>query len=121
MLLKNQSVKWDDDCQVAFERIERCLMSPPVLVPLVPGRPIILYMTVLDELMGCVLGQHDEYGKKRMSHLLLEQEIHSMRDELHVTRKGMLCLGMCGSPFGAVYVELYYLVGFQNGFSQVHF
>jgi len=39
-------------------------MNPHVLVPPVPGRPLILYMTVLDESMGCVLGQHDESGKR---------------------------------------------------------
>ena len=49
---------------MAFERIKRYLMNPPVLVPLVPKRPHILYMTVLDESMGCVLGQHDESGKR---------------------------------------------------------
>ena len=30
-----------------------------MLIPPVPGRPLIMYMTVLDELMECVLGQHD--------------------------------------------------------------
>ena len=39
-------------------------MNPSVLMPPVPGRPLILYMTVLDELMGCMLGQHDESGKR---------------------------------------------------------
>jgi len=39
-------------------------MNPPVLVPSVPKRPIILYMTMLDESMGCVLGQHDESEKR---------------------------------------------------------
>ena len=39
-------------------------MNPPVLVPPVPGRPLILYMTILDGSIGCVLGQHDESGKK---------------------------------------------------------
>ena len=58
--------------------------------------------------------------KKRTSHLLLEQEIHSMQDELLVSRKDMLCLGMGSSPFEAVYVELHYLVDVQNGSSQVH-
>ena len=48
---KNQSVQWDDDCQLAFKKIKRCLMNPPMLVPLVPRRPLILYMTVLDESM----------------------------------------------------------------------
>ena len=65
LLCKNQSVKWDDDCQVAFERIKWCLMNPHVLVPPVPGRPLILYRTVLDESMGCVLGQHAESRKRK--------------------------------------------------------
>jgi len=39
-------------------------MNPPVLVPPVPGRPLILYMTVLDESMGCMLGQLGESGKR---------------------------------------------------------
>ena len=39
-------------------------MNPLVLVLPVPGRPLILFMTILDELMGCVLGQHDESGKR---------------------------------------------------------
>jgi len=40
-------------------------MNPPVLMPPVPGRPLILYMTILDESMGCMLGQHDESGKRK--------------------------------------------------------
>ena len=39
-------------------------MNPPVLVPPMSERPLILYMTVLDELIGCMLGQHDKSGKK---------------------------------------------------------
>ena len=64
LLCKNQSIQWDDDCQVAFERIKRYLMNPPVLVPPALGRPLILCMTVFDESMGCVLGQHNESGKR---------------------------------------------------------
>ena len=63
---------------------------------------------------------HDESGKKRMVHLLLKQEIHSMRDELLIIRKDLLCLGVGSSPFEAIYVELHYLVGVQNGSNQVH-
>ena len=58
--------------------------------------------------------------KKGTSHLLLEQEIHNMRDELLVVRKDMLCLGVASSSFKAIYVELHYLVGVQNGSPQVH-
>ena len=43
-----------------------------------------------------------------------------MRDELLVARENILCHGMGSSPFEAVYVELHYLVGVQNGSRQVH-
>ena len=64
LLRKNQSANWDENCQKAFEKIKQYLMNPPVLVPPVPGRPLILYMTVLDDSMGYVLGQHDESGRR---------------------------------------------------------
>jgi len=58
--------------------------------------------------------------EKRTSHLLLEQDIHSVRDELLITRKDMVCLGMGNTPFEVVYVELHYLVGVQSGSNQIH-
>ncbi|XP_017428581.2 uncharacterized protein LOC108336620 [Vigna angularis] len=64
LLRKDQAVVWNEDCQAAFEKIKRYLQDPPVLRPPEPGRPLILYLTVLDKSMGCVLGQHDEAGKK---------------------------------------------------------
>nr|XP_027122157.1 uncharacterized protein LOC113739111 [Coffea arabica] len=32
-----------------------------------PGRPLIMYLSVLDEAVGCVLGQHDESGRKEQA------------------------------------------------------
>ena len=40
------------------------LQEPPILMLPVEGRPLILYLTVLDNLMGYVLGHHDESGRK---------------------------------------------------------
>jgi len=57
---KNQVVEWNEDCQNAFDKIKEYLKEPPILRPPVPGRPLILYLTILDGSMGCVLGQHDE-------------------------------------------------------------
>ena len=64
LLRKNQVVEWNEDCQIAFDKIKQYLREPPILRPPVPGRPFILYLTVLDGSMDCVLGQHDETGKK---------------------------------------------------------
>ena len=64
LLRKNQPVKWNDECQEAFEKIKLYLQNPPILVPPVPGRPLILYLTVLENSMGCVLCQNDDSGRK---------------------------------------------------------
>ena len=64
LLHKDQSIRWNDDCQEAFGKIQQCLMNPPVLMPPVAGRPLFLYMIVLDESMGCMLRQHDDSSKR---------------------------------------------------------
>ena len=50
MLREHNSGKWDEDCQEAFDKMKEYLTSPPVLVPLVPGKPLILYLTVHQKL-----------------------------------------------------------------------
>ena len=55
LLRKNQPTVWNDDCHHAFENIKECLLSPPVLVPPIPRRPLLLYFSVLDMALGCML------------------------------------------------------------------
>ncbi|RVW68741.1 Retrovirus-related Pol polyprotein from transposon 412 [Vitis vinifera] len=78
LLRKNQPTVWNDDCQRAFERIKECLLSPPVLVPPTPGRPLLLYLSVSDMALGCMLAQLDDLGKERaiyyLSKRMLEYE-----------------------------------------------
>src|ERR1044072_5893749 len=64
LLRKDQKVVWTEDCQKAFDSIKEYLSEPPILIPPVEGRPLIIYLTVLEESMGCVLGQQDETGKR---------------------------------------------------------
>ena len=63
-LLKHDSREWTGECQIAFERVKNYLSTPPILVPPIPGKPLILYLTIHEKSMGCVLGQHDETRKK---------------------------------------------------------
>ena len=79
LLRKNQAVLWNSDCQEAFEKIKQSLANPPVLMPPVTGRPLFLYMTVLDESMGCVLGQHDDSGKKEQAIYYLSKKFTHVR------------------------------------------
>jgi len=67
LLKKDAAIKWTDDCQNAFDRINEYLSKPPVLVPPEPGRPLFLYLSVMDNSFGCVLGQHDATGKKEQA------------------------------------------------------
>ena len=62
LLKKDQVVRCNDECQAASDKIKEYLQKPPILMPPVEGRPFIMYLTVLDNFMGCVLGQHDESG-----------------------------------------------------------
>ena len=78
LLRKNQPTVWNNDCQSAFENIKECLLSPPFLVPPTPGRPLLLYLSVSDIALGCMLAQLDDSGKERsiyyLSNRMLEYE-----------------------------------------------
>ena len=64
LLKKDQVVKWNDDYQIDFDKIKEYLQEPLILIPPVEGRLLIMYLTVLENSMGCVMGQHDESGRK---------------------------------------------------------
>ncbi|KAG8503553.1 hypothetical protein CXB51_001491 [Gossypium anomalum] len=48
----------------AFDKVKQYLLNAPVLSPPSPDRLLILYLSVFSNSMGCVLGQHDESGRK---------------------------------------------------------
>ena len=78
LLRKNQLTIWNDDCQRAFEKIKECLLSPPVLVPPTPGQPLLLYLSVSNMALGCMLVQLNDSEKERaiyyLSKRMLEYE-----------------------------------------------
>ncbi|XP_052477785.1 uncharacterized protein LOC128033760 [Gossypium raimondii] len=65
LLRKRNSGEWNEECQMTFEKLKQYLSNPSVLVPPTPGKPLILYLTVFENSMGCILGQHDESGKRK--------------------------------------------------------
>ena len=67
LLKKDDAVKWTEDCQRAFEKIKEYLSNPPVLVPPEPDRPLYLYLSVTDNSIGCILGQHDATRRKEQA------------------------------------------------------
>ncbi|XP_070032923.1 uncharacterized protein [Nicotiana tomentosiformis] len=77
LLKKDASIKWTDECQEAFDKIKEYMLNSPVLVPPEPGRPLFLYVTVLENSFGCVLGQHDVTGKREQSIYYLNKKFTS--------------------------------------------
>ena len=65
LLRKNQPIVWNDDCQLAFEKINEYFLSLFVLVPPMSGRTLLLYFSVSDMALECVLAQLDDSGKER--------------------------------------------------------
>ena len=39
---------WDDECQQALDKLKEYLQNPPILWVLIKGKPLILYITVMD-------------------------------------------------------------------------
>ena len=78
LLRKNQPTVWNDDCQRAVEKIQECLLSSPILVSPTPGWPLLLFLSVSDMTLGCMLAQLDDSGKERaifyLSKRMLEYE-----------------------------------------------
>uniref|UniRef100_A0A2N9HCM9 Integrase catalytic domain-containing protein n=1 Tax=Fagus sylvatica TaxID=28930 RepID=A0A2N9HCM9_FAGSY len=82
LLRKDVKIKWTEDCQKAFDKIKEYLLNPPILVPPTPGRPLILYLTVQEASMGCMLGQQDETGKKEQAIYYLSKKFTEAGDPL---------------------------------------
>jgi hypothetical protein len=46
---------WTNDAEEAFQELKRYLTSPPVMVALEPGEPLLLYITATSEAVSMVL------------------------------------------------------------------
>ena len=53
-----------------FDGLKRYISSLPVLKPPIPRKPLILYVSVINDSVGAVLAQHDEEGKERATYYL---------------------------------------------------
>ena len=70
LLKKGATIKWNGECEEAFNQIKQYLTNAPVLVAPTLRCPLFLYLTILPESMGCVLGQKDKNGRDRAIYYL---------------------------------------------------
>ncbi|XP_075663149.1 uncharacterized protein LOC142632669 [Castanea sativa] len=64
LLKKEVPTVWNEQCQEAFENIKSYLMKPPILVPLVLEKPLLLYLITTDTTMTVLLAQYLEESRK---------------------------------------------------------
>lgn len=77
----------NEDCQKAFDKVKKYLKNPPILVPLTPGRPLLMYLSVMEASMSCVLGQHDETGRKERAIYYLSKKFTDYETRYTVLEK----------------------------------
>ena len=90
MLRKHNFGVWDEECQVAFDKVKEYLTNPPVLVPSVQGKILLLYLTMFERSMGCILGQHDETGCKEQAIYLSKKKFTDYESRYSLLEK-MCC------------------------------
>ena len=90
LLKKHDSWEWTEECQMAFDKVKDYLSTSPILVPPIPKKPLILYLTVHEKSMGCVLGQHDETEKKEHAIYYLSKKFTEYESKYPLVEK-MCC------------------------------
>ena len=63
LLKKGEPKEWIKDCPKAFEAVKEYLSNPPILAPPKLGRPLNLYLSVIENALGSVLAQKIRISK----------------------------------------------------------
>ena len=70
LLRKNEPHEWNDECQKDFELIKGYLLHPPILVPSMHGKPLLLYLSIIKDAVGSMLAQEDDDKNERAVYYL---------------------------------------------------
>uniref|UniRef100_A0A2N9HMG0 Uncharacterized protein n=1 Tax=Fagus sylvatica TaxID=28930 RepID=A0A2N9HMG0_FAGSY len=100
-----------------FDKIKEYLLNPPILVPPTPGRPLILYLTVQEASMGCMLGQQDETGKKEQAIYYLSKKFTEPETRYLLVEKTCCALGLGLQEAETVHALLHHLYSYLNSTS----
>ena len=70
LLRKNEPQTWNDKCQKAFELTKEYLLHPSILVPSQHGKPLLLYLYIIGDVVGSMLAQEDDDKNERAIYYL---------------------------------------------------
>jgi hypothetical protein len=99
---------WNEKCQETFDNIKQYLQNLLLLVPPIPGRPLILYLTINEKGMRCVLGQHDESDMKERAIYYLSKKFTDCESRYMMMEK--LCCTLIWATKQLWQYMLYYTI-----------
>ena len=70
LLKKDQPVKWNEQCQLAFDKMKNYLANPPILKPHKLGLPLTLFLAIEGNAIGAMLAQEGEEKAKHAVYYL---------------------------------------------------
>ena len=70
LLRKNEPHTWNDKCQKAFELIKEYLLHPLILVPPQHGKPLLLHLSIIEDVTGSMLAQEDDEKNEKAIYYL---------------------------------------------------
>lgn len=66
LLKKDTHLKWNEECQKAFDSINDYLCNPPILMSNMSDRPFFPYILASSHALAALLAQHDDEGQERV-------------------------------------------------------
>ena len=79
-LHKGATMVWNEEFQKSLDQIKEYLAKPPMFMPPIQGKPLILYILATTHSLGALLAQQDESRKEReiyyISRTLVQYELN---------------------------------------------
>jgi len=120
LLKKDMKIEWIDESQAAFDMFKRYLLNLPILVPLTPDHPLILYIAVQEAPMGYMLSQLNELDQKEKVIYYLSKKFTSCEINYITIEKTCCALAWALRKLQTVHALLYLAIDFPNGPHQVY-
>lgn len=92
-------------------------------MPHVPRRPLIMYLTVIEDSMAYMLGQHDESGRKEHAIYYLSKKFIDYEKRYSLLKKTCCALAWAGKgrqTYETIYVDPHNSADIQNGSYQIY-
>ena len=83
---------WNEQFQEAFEKIKNYLMKPPILVPLVLEKSLLLYLTTTDTAIGALLAQYLEETRKENAIYFISKKMFPYEEKYSPLKKTCVAL-----------------------------